>query len=355
MKIYAMIMALLMVIPAAAQKRTKTDTPTLPVITEGVSYSLPRTGIRVLVKARLTAFVPGPYAAFAEPLLGIRDVKTQAQNLWEMEDVQFVTFAEPDPACTYRASGVGTFIQLTSSGLLAGINSSAVVEDGETSVAHSFATINKSSGLQFHNLIDNPALSGRTAIDQRAVQAANRILRARSVRFDIAAGQLDEFHPDGDAYEESMEELYRTEKELLALFTGKSASETYTFTFDYIPQTSVRGEVIFRFDEQRGFLPTNDLSGKPVMIDVERNDALSARLTAIKTDQQAGPGISGVFYRQPGTAEIRISRELTVIGSGRAVIAQFGEVLPVPAGLLDGNYSLEIHPETGAIKSISKK
>ena len=355
MKIYAMLLALLMIIPAAAQKRTKTETPSTPVITEGVSYSLPRTGIRVVVKARQTAFVPGPYAAFAEPLLGIRDVKTQAHNTWEIEDVQFATFAEPDPAQTFKASGVATFIQLTPQGLLAGINSTAEVKGCATSVSHSFATLNKSAGLQFHNLIDNPSVSGRTALDQRAVQAASRILRARSVRFDIAAGQLDEFHPDGDAYEESMEELYRTEKELLSLFTGKSASETYTFSFDYVPQASVRGEVIFRFDEQRGFLPRNDLSGKPVMIDVERDDALASRLSAIKADQQAGTGISGVFYRQPGMAEIRISRELTLIGSGRAVIAQFGEVLPVPSGLLDGNYSVEIHPETGALKSISKK
>jgi hypothetical protein len=54
-------------------------------------------------------------------------------------------------------------------------------------------------------------------------------------------------------------------------------------------------------------------------------------------------------------AEIRISRELTLIGTGRAAIAQFGEVFPVPAGLLDGSVAVEIHPETGAIKSITRK
>lgn len=355
MKIYAMILAMLMVIPAAAQRKTRTDTPVIPSVAGGVAYSLPRTGIRVMVKARQTTFAPGPYAVYAEQLLGIRDVRTQAQTIWDMEDIRFETFAEPDPAHTYRATGGAAFLQLTPTGILSGINSTSDQKPCLGAVSNSFATAARAQELKFHNLIDNPSFSGRTSADQRAVQAANRILRARSVRFDIVSGQLDEFHPDGEAYEESLNELRRTEEELLSLFVGKSVTETYTFSFDYLPQTSVRGEVIFRFDENRGFLPKTDLSGKPVMIDVDRDEAYAARLAALRGDQAFAPGISGVYYRQPGMADIRISRELTLIGTGRAAVAQFGEVLPLPAELLDGTYSVEFHPETGAVKSILRK
>jgi hypothetical protein len=355
MKIFAMLFAIVLFLPATAQRRDRSDVPVMPVITEGIIYSLPRTGIRVIIKARQSTFVPGPYAAFADQLLGIRDVKMQPHTLWEIEDVQFETFAEPDPLHAYKATGGAAFLQLTSSGLLAGINSVSEQGKGGTTFSNSFALVNKAPELRFNTLIDNPGLTGRTAADQRAVQAANRILRARSVRFDIAAGQLDEFHPDGGAYQRSMQELHDMENELLSLFIGKSATESYTFAFDYMPQSSVRGEVIFRFDDNRGFLPKSDLSGKPVMIDVERDEELASKIAAVKGEPGLQTGSTGVFYRQPGLADIRISRELTVIATGRATIAQFGEVLPLPGGLLDGNYSIDLHPETGAIKTILRK
>lgn len=354
MKIFAMILAMLLIIPAVAQRRSAA-TPAVPLITEGITYSLPRTGIRVQVKARQTTNVPGPYASFAEQLLGIRDVKTQAHTIWEFEEVSFETFSEPDPGQTYKATGGAAFLQLTPSGTIAGFNSGTDLKPSVSASSTSLTTINKLPELTFNYLIDNPALTGRTSLDQRAVQAANRILRARNLRFDIVSGQLDEFHPDGEAYDKSLKELYSTEAELLSLFVGKSATEEYTFSFDYIPQAPVRGEVIFRFDENRGFLPKSDLSGKPVMIDVERDEALAAKLTAVKGDQTVSPDFTGVYYRQPGMADIRISRELTVVATGRATIAQFGEVSAIPRELLDGTYSIEIHPETGAIKSIQKK
>ena len=91
------------------------------------------------------------------------------------------------------------------------------------------------------------------------------------------------------------------------------------------------------------------------MIDVEKDEALASSLAAVKGEPGLQSGSAGIYYRQPGLADIRISRELTVIGTGRATIAQFGEVLPVPGGLLDGNYSIDLHPETGAIKTIVRK
>ena len=355
MKFFVLLLSLLLAIPAAAQKRNQPNVPVLPVITEGITYSLPRTGIRVMVKARQTTYVPGPYAMFADQLLGIRDVKAQAHTQWVIEDVSIDTYAEPDPAQVYKATGGAAFLQLTPSGILAGINLSNAPETEDKVFSNSFATPDKAAGLTYHNLIDNPSLSGRTPADQRAVQAANRILKARSVRFDIVSGMLDEFHPDGEAYEESLGELSRTEEELLSLFVGKTSTGKYTYAFEYVPTGPVTGEVICRFDEMRGFLPKSDLSGKPVMIDVVREEALAARMAAVKGEQATDAGFTGLYYRQPGMARISVSRELTVIATGKATVAQFGEIAPVPAGLLDGNHSIEFHPGTGAIKSVSKK
>ncbi|MCL1822029.1 MAG: DUF4831 family protein [Prolixibacteraceae bacterium] len=350
MKVLTMLLAMLMIVPAFAQKKTKSEIADLPASTEGISYALPRTGIRVLINASQTTYVVGPYASYAEPLLGIRNASAQSQTVWEIESIEFETFAEPDPKHTYKASrGSANFLQLTADGILAGINSNAAPQPCcVKTITNSLAVPNKAADVTFDYLIDNPTISGRTTADQRAVQAANRILKARNVRYEIAAGMLDEFHPDGGAYEESFKALGEIEEKLLSLFVGKKVKENYSFSFDYIPGEEPRNEVIFRFDENRGFLPKTDVSGKPVAIEVAKSGSENA--------VQSAGGMSGaIFYRQPAVADIKLMFELSVIATGRITIAQLGEIMPIPSSLLDGTYSIELHPQTGALKSIQRK
>ncbi len=353
MKIFAVALALFLSLQGMAQRRDRTDPPLLPTITEGVVYALPKTGIRVVVTAKQTTFAPGPYAPYADQLLGIRNVKMQPEIRWEIQSVKLETYAQPDPAHTYLLSGAAAgALHLTSDGILAGVYTGV----GETFAASnrsvSLAVENLFDHLTFHTLIDNPAVSGRTSPDQRAMQAANRILRSRNVRFDIAAGLLDEFHPDGDAYRSSLQELHHIENELLTLFTGKSESREYTYCFDYLPHAATEGEVVFRFDDSRGFLPKSDLSGKPVMISVAPDQGLQSKLQELNSTGNNMPGTTALFYRQPGRAEVEVMVGLEPIASGSLVVAQFGAVAPLPAILLNGSFSIGIHPLTGALQSV---
>jgi hypothetical protein len=203
--------------------------------------------------------------------------------------------------------------------------------------------------------LSSPEQSGDSPLRERAFKSAGLILKARSARYDIAAGMLDEFHPDGKAYEESIEELERIEKKNLELFTGKAASEKNAFVFDYIPPSkTIGGEVLFRFDEKLGFLPKNDFSGKPVMLDVVKDESVPVKMESTLPAVETGSK-TGIFFRHPGFGNIRLMKELTLLGTARMEIAQFGIVFPVPEELLNGNYSIEFHPETGAIKSVLKK
>jgi hypothetical protein len=54
-------------------------------------------------------------------------------------------------------------------------------------------------------------------------------------------------------------------------------------------------------------------------------------------------------------ANVSIIYELNTIATARTVMAQFGQVAPVPEELLFGEYTIEFHPETGALKSVQKK
>jgi hypothetical protein len=352
MRIFVFIILLLLTLPLMAQ-RSKNKTEEVPpvAVSEGITYALPRTCIRIIIKAGKTTHIPGPYAMYAEPLLGIKDVIIQLQTVWEMKGISFELFAEPDPTQVFKTNQL-TFplIQLTSDGCLAGFNSPVQVKRNNKPVFNSLVFAGNGASTPFVNAVQLSTSSGRTPVEQRAQEAAALVIKSRVTRSDISAGLLDENHPDGKAYEESLNELRKTEKETLELFTGRQKPEDYTFYYVYIPVSkSVKGEVIFRFDENLGFLAKNDFSGKPVMIDVEAEE-LPSGLSGTTSS-----GNTGLFYRQSGIGSVKLTKELSVIGTARLAIAQFGNVLPLPAELLNGGYIIEIHPETGEIKSISKK
>jgi len=151
------------------------------------------------------------------------------------------------------------------------------------------------------------------------------------------------------------QELGKMEENYLALFIGKSAKQTFEFSFDYVPgNKTVKGDVVFRFSDDRGVLPKTDLSGRPIVIEMVKGDNLASKQAGFSTSENPDAGKSGVYYRMPGRAEIRILDGNTQLAGTRATIAQFGTVAPVPENLLDGSYKLEFYPNTGAIKSITE-
>jgi hypothetical protein len=151
------------------------------------------------------------------------------------------------------------------------------------------------------------------------------------------------------------EELGKMEENYISLFIGKSQKQTSEFSFDFVPgQKTVKGEVFFRFSEERGVLPKSDLSGRPIVIDVIKAENLSAKQSGLITSQNPTAGKSGLYYRMPGMSEIRIMDGSSQLAGTRSPISQFGTVAPIPEDLLDGSYILEFYPTTGAIKSISE-
>ncbi|EFK97928.1 hypothetical protein LDC_0024 [sediment metagenome] len=365
MKYLALIIGIVLVLPVFGQRK-KEDTVT-PAFTEGVVYSLPRTGIRVKVKAVKETFIPGPYAAYAEQLLGIKNVKNRPAVNWVIEDVKIDVFSEPDPEQVYKALGAGAgLVSLSADGCIAGINTSSA-DIKKTEVFTNSASKKSKSGDNglFQYFTDSPQyMAGDSTNNYRPIKlpdeqkiskAAQRILESRRIQFEIAAGLIDEFHPDGEAYQVSLEELKKIENDYLSLFVGKSTYDEESYGFDYIPKSGGKSEAIFRVSEENGIVPASDLSGKPVMIDFEIENELVQKYSGLAKSANPVAGESGVFYRIPGRAAVKLISDMNVIATARVTIAQFGVVAPLPEELLFEGYSIEYNTETGAIKSIQKK
>jgi hypothetical protein len=332
---------------------------------EGVVYSLPQTGIRVHIKATRERFVRGPFQMYAQKMLGIDNAPATDADRWNMDEMQLETFSEPDPNQVRKALGqAAQLVSLTESGILAGIN--VEVKTPESGIeTQTFLTKDLQNRVNFTDLsiwsFYSPADSTKSFkmvsknMDQKAAEAAETIFNLRNSRFALLTNADDEPLPDGKSFEVMRDELAKMEENYLALFIGKSAKQTYDFSFDYIPgEKTAKGEVFFRFSEDRGVLPKADLSGRPIVIEVTKDDNLSSKQGALSASANPDAGKSGLFYRIPGMSEIRIMDGSKQLAGARTPIAQFGTTAPVPEDLLDGSYKLEFFPATGAIKSITE-
>jgi hypothetical protein len=368
MRIIIVVLAVMLAIPTFGQRRKKADEGVVPGFTEGITYALPRTGFRIHVEAVKETFETGPYATQASQLLGINDAKTRASVNWTIKSVQFEPFTEPDPEQVYKAMGEAAFgINLTPSGTLAGVHSKSSTGESLSFRTHSFSEeFQKNDNFSFANISHSPVYFKadssanirplRMGAEGRATEAAERILECRTARYHIVAGLLDEFHPDGEAYKVSLRELEKIENHYLSLFIGRTISQAAKFTIYFIPSAaSEKGEVVFRFSEDSGVLPASNLSGKPVMLRVEPDNVLVSKYAGFVSSENPDAGESGLFYRMPAVANVNLIYEMNTIANTRAVLPQFGRVAPIPEELLFGDYSIEIHPETGAVKSILRK
>lgn len=337
--------------------------------TGGVVYSLPETGIRVTVEVEQVKFVHGPYYQYAEKYLGIPNAPSTDRETWKITNVSLDTYGEPDPNEVYKASGpYASALSLTADGVLIGINSD--VKSGKDDVSSSVYTPDVEvpdepwpdrSMHSFMNEVDSIPADQFTekTLQQKALETAHDITKIRKRKFKSLVFGYDKALPDGEAYNTMVAQLDKLEKEYVGLFIGKSYKAKHTYVFNVVPDAkNGKSQIVFRFSSSRGVVPTSDLSGKPVMLEFDRNSSLEKSNGQMAASQPAATpetSNSGLFYRIPGNAEVRLLDGTHILLESHLTLGQFGKVAPVPEGLLNGNYAIRLHPATGAIQRIMEK
>jgi hypothetical protein len=350
-------------LPKDDKKKTEGEGTEVSYYKEGIAYSLPRTGIKIRVVAEKETRVAGPYAQYAQKYLSIENAPSSNTEKWEIKSISIETFAEPDPNEVYKAMGTtAALLNLTRSGLIAGINSDEqnqeepfgtnsmvaenLVPDFPFTDLSMWGMFTKGDSLNQYRIVQK-------SLEEKAAEASETIYNLRNSRFRLLTNADDEPLPDGKSFEVMAKELGDMENEQLALFIGKSIKKTFHYSFDFIPgNNDVKGEVVFRFSENKGVLPKTDLSGKPVIIDITKENDLANQQKKQAGSQNPAAGESGVYYRMPGKATVTLSNGVTILATTRVTISQFGTVAPLPEDFLDGNYMIQFHPETGTVKSV---
>jgi hypothetical protein len=187
--------------------------------------------------------------------------------------------------------------------------------------------------------------------EMKAREAADYLFRLRKKRAYTILNPSDGVPEDGKGYEVFIQQVEKLEKEYVSLFVGKSFQTEKEFTFNYIPgNDNVKNEVLFRFSEEKGVLPKTDISGKPISIEMIKDQKLYSSIENIFQPTGPNSGKSGLFYRIPVTSTITISEGINNLYSGRISVAQFGLITPVPELLIREDCSLNFDPVTGSLK-----
>lgn len=315
-------------------------------------YALPRNKVVFTVVAEKMTKKAGPLFRYSERYLGVRDVIAKDEILYSLKSVSLSTAAEPDENCYYAVkfseSATPQFLSLSADGCIKGVNTIVDDEIKVQPVSMSAAEIDTS--FRFTPWLHDQVIVNSTA--KMAEEAANFIYRIRENRAALVSGELNYYPSNGEAFTVGLQEMSRLEKEFVSLFVGKEVREEVVYTVEYLPETEITRELLFRFSRFKGLVSKNDVSGLPYFVSVQKkNNAFS--VVAEQDSLQSGRISGGFFYRIPGMANVTLFDGNQQIAQQLMPIAQFGRVATLPRNLTaDGRVGILFYPLTGAVKSI---
>lgn len=335
-----------------------------------VVYSLPLTTIRLDVEAVCEAYTPGPYSQWAKKYLGI-DVPQEAGTSYTLSKVRMTPFLEADRSCSYivNLSGLlgdaspANFFEFSSQGLLLlsdenkGNGSSwrfpTTAPGTETMASEATSNLTSTETTLYRSVRNESGGYDRVAVRQsqvvekspekKAQEAAAMILSLRESRINIITGNTDATF-SGDALRAAVEEISRLEEEYMSLFTGVTTTSLQTMSFDVVPAAGTEEDltIAFRISDTQGLLPADDISGRPIVMEITPEDsedfyseqAITETRTSKSRARYEADQRGSIYYRIPAICSVRITDGQDLILKNRMPVYQKGQELSFPVHVL---------------------
>ena len=335
------MVAALMLLPFAVSGQKASDP-------EGyLTYSLPSTVISLDVEAVQDHFYAGPYAKYAEKYLGIK-ARMKDESTCRISSLSLTPYVEADLsrrfALTAKKSVVeATFLKLSNAGLVSfadGTFGEEVAWRFPVSGAADFSGMGVSSNLtseattlyrserkesEYNKVSYQQNMVVGKTLEQKAAEAAQTIVKLREHRLQIVTGDTDATY-SGEAMGAAVEELTRLEKEYLALFIGYSDYNVQKVRFDVIPSADRESQmyVAFRISDTAGLVPSDNLSGKPVVMEIVPQEVADPSVSG------AASKLPQVYYLVPSLCTVRIKDGADLLMQTRVPVYQLGRMASMP-------------------------
>ncbi len=383
MRPFLIIMLLFMAAACGGKKSlVNVNVQPAPVTTasEGFFYFLPRTVVAVDVEVTRTVHQPGPFAQYAENLLGLKQVIRTPSVDFSISGITIQSYAEPDPDHIYFVAfdqqNSHMFLTLSEAGLIQSVNttfdSDGFMKGLDDSKEYGYfgteATFNYFIDINLQERIDTIMERVRMdtitverqrlqrswvekSTDVRAKEVAEYILKIRDEKFNLISG-FAEITYSKEAIAYMYEEMINKENDYLSLFTGISSESTIRHRYTYIPDRSRPDTptTLFHFSVREGVMTDSGPGSIPVSIHAKRNPSADIMRNKIQRMQTDRPARKGFFYRVPDYSNIIITEGNRPRAEARMLISQYGVVTSLPPHMME----IEYYPNTGSIKSVGR-
>lgn len=305
--------------------------------TGSVLYALPQTVVNVQVTFEKSAFIPGPYAKYAQKYLGSQP-KTAPETKYSVKAVKVVPTVEADPSSRYtvvipeKGNAGSNFLSFCRQGLIAipdgytGLPtattfSSADPEDifrGKDPMGN-LTTVNTTLYKSVQNENGDydkvPVQQSQTvekSLEKKAEETANLILNLRQKRIDIITGDTDATF-SGEALQSALNEMARLEEQYMGLFYGVTTRTEEVHTFSVVPRSGVKNYSVGKVGNT---FVSMEIVAEP--------------LTAPFLDSSKGKSGAIIYYRIPATAVCRILEGGKPLTESRILVYQLGDKVSFP-------------------------
>jgi len=364
----------------------KIDEEAIPLSSEGIFYSLPRTVVKIDVTLEKTENYKGPYADFAFRYLGLKNVIEANSIDYRISDIQITTYPEPDPEQYYfiefgeklSKGEQASLLNLSSTGVILGTLKGSedtvagllrMVSSGETlagSEMDAFGELFRYSAdvsvfekvdtiirkINIDTMTIERQVLKRTMVEkspeQKAREAADFISKIKDNRFNLISG-FQEVSYNKETLEYMDIQLKGMEKEYLKLFTGISLKKTIHFSYKYIPTSNqINVEIpVFKFNRSKGVVDLDEAGGKVITVKVQRvgnTNKVSAYLNKVSKESKT----RGFFYRIPELARVTVKLDENTQEETQCLVNQLGVVTNLPSS----RWKVQFHKDTGGIKGL---
>lgn len=316
-------------------------------------YALPKTTLTLKVTAEKETFLAGPYAQYARKYLG-NDARMEDAVTYSVKAIDMVPYIEADLDNTYTVSlsakdaSSSGFVQMCSQGVIALSDSYTGKEDawrfpslasndrfngkeGSGNLTTSTTTLYRTEKTAegFRRVAVQQSEVVEKSLEKKAAEAAQTIFNLRKSRIQIITGDTDATF-SGEALKAAIDEITRLEEEYLTLFYGISERSLQTMQFDVTPDAANSRQmyVAFRISETDGLLPSDNLAGRPVVMQITAPQVREAPASDA-SGRKSQSARKQIYYRIPATSTVRILDGEEMLLQSRVPVYQLGSTASV--------------------------
>jgi hypothetical protein len=361
---------------------------------EGQVYYLPKTAIRLHVQVEKTTYTPGEYARYAERYLQLTDIQQEPQVSYRLISHSMSTIGVRDTSKCYllhmKGKAETSSVVLSDDGILLAVNSMPLPSNTQESRAKSQKQKAKSQHPTSVTPILTTEILAAGSSAKKAELIARQLLEMREQRQLLVTGEADEMPQDEQQLQLMLNEIDKSDRLLMSLFTGTTVRDTSEAVITYCPDKEVERQVIFRLSRHLGIVDSDDLSGVPYYISIKSQDGNhqegdnqeedsqegDSEEAPVSTDEEADTPntlrnatllpsggrtpiydkkrysrkYKGFFVNVPTMAQITLYHDDRILDTFEKPFAQFGS-LELRDGQLFKRYitHMQLDPATGAV------